>query len=261
MSRNRALPVLAGEWLPMDAPSFTQIVARLIDWCVEHRRTLPWRNAQAGARNPYAVWISEIMLQQTRVETVEPYYRRWMERFPTVQALADADLQEVLKLWEGLGYYARARNVHRAARQIVERYGGEIPADRSALRALPGVGEYTVGAILSIAYNRPEPILDGNVKRVLTRLFDIEQPIEEQATVRRLWELARGLVEAAPPGRAGDCNEGLMELGATVCTPQNPCSLICPVAECCRAAQRARSRNGRYDCRAKGRPTTTSLPV
>ncbi|BAL98739.1 MULTISPECIES: A/G-specific adenine glycosylase [Caldilinea] len=221
----------------MNASSFAQIVARLLDWCVDHQRALPWRNAPAGARNPYAVWISEVMLQQTRVETVEAYYRRWMERFPTVQALAAADLQEVLKFWEGLGYYARARNLHRAAQEVVQRHGGEIPSNRSALLALPGVGEYTVGAILSIAYNQPEPILDGNVKRVLTRLFDIDRPVDERATVRQLWELARSLVEAGPPGRAGDCNEALMELGATLCTPQNPRCLICPLAECCQAAQ------------------------
>ncbi|MCS6828386.1 MAG: A/G-specific adenine glycosylase [Caldilinea sp.] len=221
----------------MDAPPFAQIAAHLIDWCVEHQRALPWRDARAGARNPYAVWISEVMLQQTRVETVEPYFRRWMARFPSVQALAAADLQEVLKFWEGLGYYARARNLHRAAQQIVERHNGQIPASRSALLALPGVGEYTVGAILSIAYNQPEPILDGNVRRVLARLFNIERPIGDGAAVRELWALARSIVEAAPPGRAGDCNEALMELGATVCTAQNPRCLICPLREFCQAAQ------------------------
>ena len=221
----------------MDAPPFAQIAARLIDWCAEHQRALPWRDARAGERDPYAVWISEVMLQQTRVETVEPYFRRWMARFPTVQALAAADLQEVLKFWEGLGYYARARNLHRAARQIVERHNGEIPVDRSSLLALPGVGEYTVGAILSIAYNQPEPILDGNVRRVLARLFNIDRPIDDGATARELWALARYIVEAAPPGRAGDCNEALMELGATVCTAQNPRCLICPLREFCQAAQ------------------------
>lgn len=257
----------------MNAPPFAQIIARLLDWCVDHQRALSWRNARAGARNPYTVWISEVMLQQTRVETVEAYYRRWMERFPTVQALAAADLQEVLKFWEGLGYYARARNLHRAAQQIVEHHGGEIPSNRSALLALPGVGEYTVGAILSLAYNQPEPILDGNVKRVLARLFDIDRPVDERATVRQLWKLARRLVEAAPLGRAGDCNEALMELGATVCTPQNPRCLICPLAKCCLAAQRgtqqerparaARKETPHYDVAAgviwAGRPFRSRL--
>jgi A/G-specific adenine glycosylase len=176
------------------------------------------------------------MLQQTRAETAAGYFERWMERFPTVQALAAADLQDVLKLWEGLGYYARARNLHRAARQIVEKHGGELPAERAALRALPGVGAYTAGAILSIAFNQPEPILDGNVQRVLARLCDLKQPIDEPAVQQQLWQWARMLVEAAPPAAAGDCNEGLMELGATVCTPRKPRCLLCPLADSCAAA-------------------------
>ena len=176
------------------------------------------------------------MLQQTRVETVDGYFRRWMERFPTIETLAAADLQEVLKAWEGLGYYARARNLHKAARQIVTAHGGVLPADRKALLALPGIGAYTVGAILSIAYNQPEPILDGNVKRVLARLFDIDQPINAPAVLRQLWELAQKIVEAAPADAAGDCNEALMELGATICTPQSPRCLLCPLVADCQAA-------------------------
>lgn len=220
----------------MCSPDFTTLAARLVAWHAVHQRVLPWRGASAGARAAYPVWISEIMLQQTRVETVEGYFQRWMERFPTVEALAAADLQEVLKAWEGLGYYARARNLHKAARQIVAAHGGVLPADRKALLALPGIGEYTAGAILSIAYNQPEPLLDGNVKRVLARLCDIDQPISALAVLRQLWSLARALVEAAPAGAAGACNEALMELGATLCTPQSPRCLLCPLLAGCQAA-------------------------
>ena len=213
-----------------------EIAARLVGWHGQHQRLLPWRETRAGARNPYAVWISEIMLQQTRVETVIDYFNRWMERFPSVEMLAAADLQAVLKAWEGLGYYARARNLHKAAQQIVVWHNGQLPADRAALLALPGIGEYTVGAILSIAFNQPEPILDGNVKRVLARLFDVDQPINEPATLRTLWELARTIVEATPAETAGDCNEALMELGATICTPQSPRCLLCPLLDLCASA-------------------------
>ena len=178
------------------------------------------------------------MAQQTRVETVVDYFNRWMARFPTLAVLAVADQQEVLKVWQGLGYYARARNLHRAAQVVMQEYNGEIPRNRTTLRKLPGIGDYTVGAILSLAFNQPEPILDGNVKRVLSRIADIDQPIEETATLRTLWELARQVVEAAPPGKAGSVNEGLMELGALICIPQNPRCLLCPVAEYCLAAAR-----------------------
>lgn len=214
----------------------SEIARRLVAWHGLHQRALPWRLAPAGGRDPYAVWISEIMLQQTRVETVVDYFQRWMTHFPTIEALAAADQQAVLKVWEGLGYYARARNLHKAAQQIVVEHGGVVPNDRRALLALPGVGEYTVGAILSIAFNQPEPILDGNVKRVLSRLADIAQPITETATLKLLWRLACELVEAAPVGEAGACNEALMELGALICTPVNPRCLICPVHDLCRAA-------------------------
>jgi A/G-specific adenine glycosylase len=219
------------------SPDFAALAARLIEWHAAHQRVLPWRERRAGQRDAYQVWVSEIMLQQTRVETVDGYFRRWLERFPTLEALAAADEQEVLKAWEGLGYYARARNLHKAARQVVAEYGGVLPAERKALLALPGIGEYTAGAILSIACNQPEPILDGNVKRVLARLFDIDQPINAPAVLRHLWELAGAVVAAAPVGAAGDCNEGLMELGALLCTPQKPRCLLCPLASLCQAAQ------------------------
>lgn len=213
------------------------IVEPLVQWYEEHQRALPWRMAPAGERAGYAVWISEIMAQQTRVETVVEYYLRWMERFPTVEALAAADQQEVLKLWEGLGYYARARNLHRAAQQVVEQHGGQLPQSRAELLKLPGIGEYTVGAICSLAFGQAEPILDGNVKRVVSRLADIETPINESGTLKELWRLARELVEAAPAGQAGMLNEALMELGATVCVPAKPRCLICPIHEQCAAVR------------------------
>jgi len=212
------------------------IAQRLVAWHGVQPRALPWRDAPAGARDPYAAWISEIMLQQTRVDTVVDYYTRWMARFPTIAALARADLQEVLKAWEGLGYYARARNLHQAAQQVVNLYGGRVPSQRKALLALPGIGAYTVGAILSIAFNQPEPILDGNVKRVLARLYDLEQPINHTTALHQLWQWAAAVVEAAPANAAGACNEALMELGATLCTPQKPRCLLCPLTDLCLSA-------------------------
>ncbi|MEZ4611150.1 MAG: hypothetical protein R2838_13055 [Caldilineaceae bacterium] len=170
--------------------NWSEIARRLVAWHAEHQRVLPWRDTPPGARDPYAVWVSEIMAQQTRLEVVVDYFQRWMARFPTVHAWP-ADQQDVLKQWEGLGYYARARNLHKAAQQVVAGRGGVFPDDRAGWLALPGVGEYTVGAILSMAFNRPEPILDGNVKRVLARLADIDTPVNATATVRTLWDLAR----------------------------------------------------------------------
>lgn len=211
------------------------LARRLAEWHNAHQRDLPWRSAPAGRRDPYAVLVSELMLQQTRVEVVADYYERWMARFPTLQALAAAELDAVLKLWEGLGYYARARNLHRAARILVHEHGGHFPQARAALLALPGIGPYTAGALLSLAFGLPEALLDGNVARVFSRLADIDAPIDAPAVRARLWQLAAELVQAAPPGDAGACNEGLMELGATVCVPRAPRCLLCPVAEHCRA--------------------------
>lgn len=219
-------------------PAWQEIASRLVRWHNTQQRTLPWRDAPPGARDPYRVWISEIMAQQTRLETVVDYFQRWIARFPTIEALAVADQQEVLKVWEGLGYYARARNLHRAAQAVVAHHGGELPSDRRALLALPGIGEYTVGAILSLAFNHAEPILDGNVKRVLSRLTDMPDPIDKTPGVRQLWQLAQAAVHAAPPDHAGALNEALMELGATICTPQNPRCLLCPVQAHCLAARR-----------------------
>lgn len=178
------------------------------------------------------------MAQQTRIETVIDYFNRWMARFSTLEALAAANQQDVLKLWEGLGYYARARNLHKAAQIVVDEYGGSLPRSRAEILKLPGIGEYTAGAILSMAFGQPEPILDGNVKRVLSRVWDIDQPISETETINRLWALAREIAEAASVGEAGVVNEGLMELGATICVPQNPRCLLCPLNDLCLAAAR-----------------------
>jgi A/G-specific adenine glycosylase len=172
------------------------------------------------------------MLQQTQVETVIPYYRRWLARFPTVQALAAAPLQEVLAAWEGLGYYSRARNLHRAAKIVTGERGGVLPATVAGLRALPGIGRYTAGAIASIAMGADAAVLDGNVKRVLARVFDFVDDVKSPAGVKKLWALAESLV---PPGRAGDYNQALMDLGATVCTPRAPQCPACPLRKQCAA--------------------------
>jgi len=201
---------------------------RLLAWYDRAARRLPWR----GHPDPYAVWVSEIMLQQTRVETVIPYFERWMAHFPSLAALAAAPEQEVLRTWEGLGYYSRARNLHKAAQLVVDRYAGQIPARREQLQELPGIGAYTAGAIASIAFGADEAALDGNIRRVLARLFNLEIPARSPQGERRLWDLAR---ENLPPGRAGDYNQAMMDLGASICLPQNPTCLLCPLSEDCQA--------------------------
>jgi len=200
----------------------------LLDWYRANRRDLPWRRT----RDPYAIWISETMLQQTRVETVIPYYERFLERFPDVAALADAESDDVLGAWAGLGYYSRARNLQAAARQIAERHGGRVPDDVEALRALPGIGRYTAGALASIAFDRPEPIVDGNVARVLARVTGIREDVKQPAVVKRLWEEAARLARGPAPG---DLNQALMELGATVCVPGEPRCPACPLRRQCDA--------------------------
>jgi A/G-specific adenine glycosylase len=199
------------------------LAAALLAHFDTHRRAMPWRETS----DPYAIWVSEVMLQQTRVDTVRPYYERWMARFPTAVALAQADLDEVLRYWQGLGYYGRARNLHRAAVVVRERFAGAVPGDPATLRGLPGVGEYTAGAVASIAFGVPTPAIDGNARRVLARVCGLEDP--GAAEVRRL---AAALV---PADRPGDFNQALMELGATVCTPRSPACGRCPVASRCRA--------------------------
>lgn len=204
------------------AAEFTR---RLLEWHAQTRRDLPWRRT----RDPYAIWISETMLQQTQVATVIPYWTRWLERFPDVRALAEAPIDDVLKAWQGLGYYARARNLHKAAQAIVEKHGGVFPTDFDDVLALPGVGRYTAGAICSIALGQDVPIVDANVIRVLCRVFGITGDPKSSATQKRLWELAAALI---PPGSARLFNEGMMELGALICQSAPRCA-VCPMQDIC----------------------------
>jgi A/G-specific adenine glycosylase len=236
-----------------DAVDIPALNDALITWFEAHKADLPWRRT----RDPYAVWLSEIMLQQTQVATVIPYYERFLARFPTVGALAAASLDEVLKLWEGLGYYSRARNLHRTAQMVVNTFGGVFPSSVDDLLRLPGVGRYTAGAIASIAYGVDVPVLDGNVIRILTRLFDIIDDVSLSSTHTALWDLAGQLLAR---GRAGAWNEGLMELGRRICTPKSPPCGVCPIADHCEArrlgvqqdrpVKRPRSRTPHYDVTA-----------
>lgn len=200
----------------------------LISWFQAEKRDLPWRKNQ----DPYQVWVSEITLQQTKVDTVIPYYQNFMAKFPTLQDLADADEQTVLKAWEGLGYYSRARNLQNAVREVVSTYESKVPDEPKSLASLKGVGPYTKGAILSIAYDLPEPAVDGNVMRVLSRVLKIDEDIAKQSA-RRLFEAhVKELISVENPS---DFNQGLMELGALICTPKSPSCLFCPVQSHCRA--------------------------
>jgi A/G-specific adenine glycosylase len=207
----------------------------LINWYELRRRDLPWRKT----RDPYAIWVSEVMLQQTQVKTVLGYYERWMQRFPSVKALAAAEDADVLHAWQGLGYYSRARRLLAGARAVAERHGGKLPRDVEALLALPGIGPYSAGAIASIAFGLPEPIVDGNVVRVLCRLFALEGDPAKAPLKQRLWQLARELVPADQPS---EFNQSLMELGATICTPTSPRCPECPVAKQCQALARGLER-------------------
>ena len=211
----------------MKVSSFPALRRRLLAWYRAHRRDLPWRRT----RDPYRIWVSEIMLQQTQVATVLPYYDRFLKRFPDVRALARAPEAEVLRHWAGLGYYSRARNLREAARRVAGE-GGNLPAEPEALRELPGIGRYTAGAIASIAFGKPAPLVDGNVIRVLSRLFGVDGDMSRPANQERIWELAGRLVKGEAPG---DLNQALMELGATVCTPAQPNCAVCPVKADCRA--------------------------
>ncbi|ALS24231.1 MULTISPECIES: A/G-specific adenine glycosylase [Paenibacillus] len=219
--------------------------AELMSWYKRHKRDLPWRRS----RNPYHIWVSEIMLQQTRVDTVIPYFERFMDKFPTIEALAEAPEEEVLKAWEGLGYYSRARNLQTAVREVQERYGGTVPDTKEDVFSLKGVGPYTAGAILSIAYNKPEPAVDGNVMRVLSRYFLIEEDIMKGSTRVLMEKLAKELI---PEGEAGDFNQALMELGALVCTPKSPHCLTCPVMAHC--AGRAAGMEDSLPIKKKAKP-------
>lgn len=203
----------------------------LLRWYRSNARDLPWRRTS----DPYAIWISEIMLQQTRVKAVIPYYQRFMKEFPTVQSLADADIDTVLKAWEGLGYYSRGRNLHAAAKKIVADFEGKLPASAEKLRELPGIGPYTAGAISSIAFGVDESVVDGNVIRVLCRVFCIKDSPKETRTINKLWKLTRELLAT---GKAGTFNQALMELGAMVCLPRKPLCDQCPLSEFCVACEK-----------------------
>jgi A/G-specific adenine glycosylase len=226
---------------PVNLVKTSTLVAALLRWFNKNARDLPWRHTL----DPYAIWVSEIMLQQTQVKTVLPYFEPWMRELPTIKSLADASSEKIHKLWEGLGYYTRVRNMQKAAREIARTHEGKFPRDFDAVLALPGIGRYTAGAICSIAFNQPKPILDGNVIRVLTRVFGIRENAREKETNRQLWNLAESLVVTAadlkseiPNSKslAGSCsalNQSLMELGATVCTPRQPRCEICALARNC----------------------------
>ncbi len=201
------------------------LAGRLLAHFDATRRDMPWRRTT----DPYEIWVSEVMLQQTRVDTVIPYYARWLQRFPTLRDLADAHEPDVLRAWEGLGYYSRARNLQKAARVVCETHNGRVPDTAETLRTLPGVGAYTAGAISSIAFGRAEPAIDGNARRVFSRLLDLQNP-----TIPAIQGIVRDMV---PADRPGDFNQAVMELGATICTPRPRCA-VCPVSDLCLALQR-----------------------
>lgn len=222
-----------------------EVSNRLLDWYGRAGRDLPWRRT----RDPYRIWLSEIMLQQTGVAAVVPYYERFLARFPDVSALASASVEEVVELWAGLGYYSRARNLHAAARRVMEAHGGHFPADLGALQELPGIGRSTAGAILSIAFDRKGAILDGNVRRVLARLHALEEDPRSSSSEKKLWGWAE---ELTPADRPHDYAQAIMDLGATVCTPRNPACGRCPLAELCRA--KGRGVEGEIPRRRKAKP-------
>ncbi|MBU4524657.1 MAG: A/G-specific adenine glycosylase [Desulfomicrobium sp.] len=211
-----------------DDPSCTHIAGVLLDWFSRHKRDLPWRRTYA----PYHVWISEVMLQQTQMERGVEYFKRWIARFPDVESLAGAREDEILKLWEGLGYYSRARNLHKAAQEVVNRHGGTLPSSPEALRALPGIGPYTARAIASIAFGQDVCVVDANVERLISRLYDIGLPVKSRQARD---EIERHGADLLPEGRARDFNQALMEFGSLVCSPRNPACAECPLADCCLA--------------------------
>lgn len=211
------------------AEDFSDLPGRLLAWYDRHRRDLPWRARPGERPDPYRVWLSEIMLQQTTVATVGGYFDRFMARWPDVSALAAASLDEVLHLWQGLGYYARARNLHACARAVVERHGGRFPDTEAALRALPGIGDYTAAAVAAIAFGCPATPVDGNIERVMARLFAYAEPLPDaKPALRRL------AATLTPAERAGDYAQAVMDLGATICTPRKPKCILCPWREACR---------------------------
>jgi A/G-specific adenine glycosylase len=211
----------------------THLPSKLLAWYDRHRRSLPWRAAAGERTSPYLVWLSEIMLQQTTVATVGDYFHRFVKRWPTIEALAAAPLDEILSAWAGLGYYARARNLHACARTVTERHGGRFPESEADLLALPGIGRYTAAAIRAIAFDRPASAVDGNVERVTARLYAIETPLPDAKA-----EINLRAAELVPQQRAGDYAQALMDLGATVCVPRTPRCVICPLMDDCAARKR-----------------------
>jgi len=230
----------------LSAAARRSIQKRLLAWFEQDRRDLPWRQS----KDPYRVWVSEIMLQQTQVKTVIPYFEAFVRRFPGVRALAKARLEDVLQLWSGLGYYRRAKHLHEAARLIVERHRGRFPRSLEEAVALPGLGRYSAGAVLSIAYGLDLPVVDGNVMRVFSRLVASERDPRSTEGQKVLWKLAEWLL---PQGRAGDFNQALMELGARICTPKAPDCPRCPLAAECRAQKTGKPE--RYPVRSARKPT------
>ncbi len=217
----------------INSPDPSMMASALVDWFRQHRRDYPWRRT----RDPYAILVSEIMLQQTQIATVlgRGYYARWLEQFPDFQTLASAGEDEVLKAWEGLGYYRRARNLQRLAQVVIEQHGGVFPQDHTAILALPGIGPYTAGAVASFAFGQARPIVDGNIARVLARVHNDATPVDSTAGNKRLWERAKALVDATDDPCA--LNSALMELGQTHCTPTKPACELCPVRDQCRATE------------------------
>ena len=222
MSSENAIPIVGS----------TVLWKQLLSWYDRSRRKLPWRAPPGETTDPYRVWLSEIMLQQTQVATVEPYYQRFLERFPTLQALAAAPQQQVLRLWEGLGYYRRARSLHAAAKEIVQHHDGRFPENPELVKSLPGIGRYTAGAILSIALDQRQPILEGNTIRLLSRLSGYTDDVTSGSGQKQLWAISEMLL---PRKRVGTFNQALMELGALVCTPRQPKCESCPVMSLCQA--------------------------
>jgi A/G-specific adenine glycosylase len=228
------------------------VAQKLVSWYRTEHRQLPWRETS----EPYAIWLSEIMLQQTQVATVLPYYARFLTRFPTIEALAQAPIDDVLKSWEGLGYYARARNLHKAAQKMMTDHGGRFPETFEAVHDLPGIGQSTAGAILTFAFHNPHPILDGNVKRVLSRLYGVDKPVQDTAATTLLWEKSRNLLPAEAQD-AYDFNQAVMELGATLCTPKKPSCPRCPWLEECVAKREGREHEIPIKVAAKATPHYT----
>ncbi|MFQ6615514.1 MAG: A/G-specific adenine glycosylase [Fidelibacterota bacterium] len=222
----------------------------LLGWYDQSGRTLPWR----GQRDPYRVWVSEVMLQQTRVETVIPYYLRWIENLPAVTSVAEASLDEVLKLWEGLGYYSRCRNLHRACRAVVDEYGGQIPSSWNEFRGLPGVGDYTAAAVLSVVHGRASPAVDGNVARVMSRILASRRPVEKNRRVFR-----KRLGEWIDPDRPGDFNQAMMDLGSLVCRKNQPRCFDCPVTTFCGGYRQGNPERFPVVGKSKARPHQTAV--